>query len=81
MSCGDSCAVSKLKSRKSVEVNIDIDNNNDIWLMLFDTELTTILPKHVLKTAQMVTELENMKDFEVTYDTVRLVVKGINTNA
>ena len=76
--CGARSLVWKLKIRSTAEVNVDLDNDNDIWLTILHKDLFPLLPKKRTYNCDDVEKvLETLEDFKVVYDSERLVVQQI----
>ena len=74
--CGAKCFVSKLKSRITAEINVDIDDD-DIGLTILNKELVPLLPMKVIQPDDVENILEGMENFQVEYDVERSIVKRI----
>ena len=76
--CGARSLVWKLKIRSTAEVNVDLDNDNDIWLTILHKDLFPLLPKKRTYNCDDVEKVrETLEDFKVVYDSERLVVQQI----
>ena len=79
--CGASNSAIKMKPRVICEVNIDIDDEHDIWATVFDDVLKKVIPGKILSTAHVHEVLTGLRDIAVVVDTEHLVVKDISRGA
>ena len=75
--CGASSPSSKLKAKVSCQVNIDVDDDQDIWVTLFDDVIKKLIPHKVKNSAEVEKVLNGLTDFTVVYDEERFTVKDI----